>query len=534
MQASQSDEIAGEPPLKPNGVVLAVFAPFGADELLSAFPDGQTTKLVDHPLVAALQAVASAGANVVALVDRVEDNSWLIEIPAGQPQAMKVVSRWKHDMTSERTLAGLMVQASERFPRCQLVLSLEGHGAGYLPDVIRSNMTWSRVTEGGKFQWHFSNSDSAPIGEDGSPVLPAGYPGLPAGYPGLPVNRTYLATNQLGQALRMAQELGAPRPAVIHFNNCFNMSIEVLDTVAPHADWAVGYCNYNFFTSGSSYPKVFQRLLAAGSATAQQLALWFAEENHQALLARPRHPTVAGVVQLSRMLGIREGVDRLSDALLKAMQSALPADRPQVIAMIQKAIFDAQQYDSQVGWELEAPDQLTDLCSFGATLQKGAVAHPEIQGAAANLVKLLSGIKVYGDNDIPWLDETDKIRWDFRSTSLAMNIFLPDPLREGVWDWRSTYYADVNPDPKVQRGVIEFLTNTTWVDFLVEYHKDVPFRAFHVGSIPPLPGFNQRAEQPIDPPKEDPDCRPPSRKPWPLGLIARKVLDWVSRHGERS
>ena len=36
-----------------------------------------------------------------------------------------------------------------------------------------------------------------------------------------------------------------------------------------------------------------------------QLAGWVAEENHNALLGRPRHPTVAGVVALSRMEGIR-------------------------------------------------------------------------------------------------------------------------------------------------------------------------------------------------------------------------------------
>lgn len=522
------------PVIKTGNVVLVVYAPFGSDEVLSSFPDGLTDKVESHPLFAALRDVAAAGANVVALIDRLEDNSWLIVIPAGQPTEARIVTRWKHDMTSERTLAGLLLHARDAFPRVPVLLSVEGHGAGYLPDVNRLQLSWRNVTEGGKFEWHFGDEDCAPVNPDGSPVLPMGAPTLPMGAPTLPSVMGYMSTRQLGQALALAQEQGASRPAVIHFNNCFNMSVEVLHTVAPYADWATGYCNYNFFTSGSAYPKVFQRLKTAGSATAQQLALWFAEENHKALLVRPRHPTVAGVVQLSRMEGIREGVDRLSDALIKAMQSASQLDRPKVVGMIQKAIFDAQQYDSQVGWELEAPDQLTDLCSLAAMLQKGAVGHPAIQSAAANLVKLLSGIKAYGDNDIPWLDETNKIRWDFQSASLAMNILLPDPLREGLWDWRSSYYLDVNPDTKVQRGVIEFLTNTTWVDFLVEYHKDVPFRAFHVGSIPPLPGFNPRAEKPTEPPREDPDCGPTPRQPWPLGLIARKLLDWVARHGDRT
>jgi hypothetical protein len=234
------------------------------------------------------------------------------------------------------------------------------------------------------------------------------------------------------------------------------------------------------------------------------------------------------------MEGIADGVDRLSDALLKALQSATPADRPQVVAMIRQAILDAQQYDSEPGWDLEAPDQLTDLCSFAATLQKQAVGYPTIQSEAASLVKLLSGIKAYGDNDVPWLDDTDKIRWDFRADTLAMNIFLPDPLRDGVWDWRSTYYVEVNPnqsDPPLQRGVIDFLKNTTWVDFLVEYHKEVPFRSFHLGSIPPLPGYNPRAE-PVSG-KDDGNCGTP-RRPWPFGPIARRLLALIARHGDRT
>jgi hypothetical protein len=522
---------------KTEGVVLAVYAPFGGDEVLSAFPDGATLTVQSHPLLTALKAVAAAGTHVVALVDRVEDNSWLIEIPAGQPDAMHVLSRWKHDMTSERTLAGLIAQAHESFPRAALVLSIEGHGAGYLPDVDRRQLTWSKVTDGGNFEWHFSDKDSAPVGSDGSPILPGGYPGLPGGYPGLPVSAGYMSTHQLGQALRMALDLGAPRPAVIHFNNCFNMSVEVLHTVAPYATYATGYCNYNFFTSGASYPAVFTRLLAAGSATAQQLATWFAEENHNALTTRPRHPTVGGVVALSRMAGIADGVDRLSDALLKALQSASAIERPAVIAMIRQAILDAQQYDSEPGWDLEAPDQLTDLCSLAAMLQKGAVGYPAIQSEAANLVKLLLGIKAYGDNDVPWLDDTHLIRWDFRAETLAMNIFLPDPLRDGLWDWRSTYYVDVNPnqDPPLQRGVIDFLKDTTWVDFLVEYHKDVPFKAFHVGSIPRLPGFNPKAEPvpPRPPGGGDDNCGTP-RRPWPLGAIARRILAWIAQHGDRT
>ena len=106
-------------------------------------------------------------------------------------------------MTSERTLAGLLVQATERFPRASVVLSIEGHGAGYLPDVDRRQLTWNKVTESGKFEWHFGDKDCAPVNKDGSPVLPMGSPTLPMGSPTLPAGVGYMSTRQLGQALAM-------------------------------------------------------------------------------------------------------------------------------------------------------------------------------------------------------------------------------------------------------------------------------------------------------------------------------------------
>jgi hypothetical protein len=518
---------------RPTGdsVLLAVYAPFGLDETLSSFPDEQTQSVAAHPLLTALKQVALAGTHVVALVDRVDDYTWLVEIEAGS-SVVTATSRWKQDMSSPRNLAGFLTYAHQRHPKATLVLALEGHGAGYLPEIDRRQQTPSRVTDSGKFEWHFSDTDAAPVLPGGFPVLPGGFPVLPGGFPVLPTNYMPMSTWGIGRALTLAREQGVPRPAVIHFNNCFNMSVEVLHTVAPHADYATGYCNYNFFTSGAAYPAVFQQLKDRGHATARELAAWFAEQNHAQLLLKKHHPTVAGMVELARMEGIAAGVDRLSDAMLSALQTALPVDRPKVIDTIRNAIQKAQQYDSEPGWELETPDQLTDLYSLAAALSDGAQDYPAIQQASLELGKLLSGIKQYGDNDTPWLDQTDTIRWDFSAPTLAMNIFLPDPLRTGQWDWRSPYYVEVNPEkspPPIQPGVIDFVKETNWVDFLIEYHKDVPFLSLHVGLIPRLPIFNIRAEDQGG----DGGCGTP-RKPWPFGPIARRLLTLIARHGDRT
>ena len=514
-----------------DSVLLAVYAPFGTDETLSGFPDDTTHSVDTHPLVTSLKQVALAGVHVVALVDRVDDFTWLIEIAAGTTEVVKT-SRWKQDMSSARNLAGFLVHAWQRHPKSTMVLALEGHGAGYLPEIDRRQQTPMRVTDGGKFEWHFSDTDAAPVLPGGFPVLPGGFPVLPGGFPVLPVNHMPVSTWGIGQALSLARGLGAPRPAVIHFNNCFNMSVEVLHTVRQHADYATGYCNYNFFTSGAAYPAVFQQLKTQGHATGRELATWFGQQNHAQLLPKKNHPTVAGVIDLARMDGIADGVDKLSDAMRVQLQGLVGSARQALINVIRQAIFDAQQYDSEPGWNLEAPDQLTDLYSLAATLGKEAGAYPSIRDAANNLAKLLTGIKLYGDNDTPWLDATASIRWDFSADALAMNIFLPDPLRDGLWDWRSPYYVDNNPaqdPPPIQPGVIDFLKDTGWVDFLIEYHKDVPFRAFHVGNIPPLPVFNQKYQGPRGNP---PDCGTP-RKPWPLGPIARRLIEWLARHADQ-
>jgi hypothetical protein len=267
--------------------------------------------------------------------------------------------------------------------------------------------------------------------------------------------------------------------------------------VSPYAEYATGYCNYNFFTAGEAYPAVFARLAKAGSATSEELARWFAEENHRVLLENGHEPTVGCSVALSRMRDIVERVDDLSDALLAALRTASPSERPVTLAKIQKAIELAQQYDSRPDFVLEAPDELTDLDSLASELLQQDFGPFKVHAAADALRVALSGIKVYGDKGTPWMSPGSV--WNFHAKNLAMNIFLPDPLRKGLWDWRSQYYLDVNPDPQkpaVQPHIIDFVKVTDWVDFLIEYHRDTPFMGLLPAVIPEFPVKSLRGEAP--------------------------------------
>ena len=69
-------------------VLLAVYAPFGTDETLSNYPNSQPQPLTQHPLVRNLQKVAKLGVHVSALIDRVGEDTYLVEIPAGAPGRM--------------------------------------------------------------------------------------------------------------------------------------------------------------------------------------------------------------------------------------------------------------------------------------------------------------------------------------------------------------------------------------------------------------------------------------------------------------
>jgi hypothetical protein len=504
----QTDESCTDP-LR-DSVLFAVYAPFGTDRLLSEFP-GESHDVLSHPLLKNLLKVAASGVHVMALVDRYQDDTFLVHIPAGRPLDLHVTSRWKQDMASPNNLSGFLAHAARLHPRSDVVLALEGHGAGFFPDLDRSQMTQRNLTDNGAFEWRLEADRTNPVKGDGSPVLPGGFPGLPGGFPGLPVDHMPMSTYGLGAALRNAVGGGAPKLAVIHFNNCFNMSLEVLHTVKPYAEWATGYINYNFFTAGAAYPPVFDRLKNQGSATAEELSVWFALANRDFLEAQKHHPTVGCAVELARMGDIAERLDELSGVLVTALQTATGSQRADVIDAIRSAIIRGQQLDISGDMQLETPDEMTDLHSLAHELQHDDFRASPIAAEAAKLENTLRGIKQYGSADQPWTAPSGF--WDFSSDKLAMNILLPDPLRLGLWDWRAPYYMSLNPTP-VQPNIIDFLQATKrWVEFLIEYHKDVPFNGVLPAAVPQLPLFNRDSEK-IVYPKPQP-CRrghPPKKK----------------------
>jgi hypothetical protein len=505
-----------------DSVLLAVYAPFGTDDALSTYPDGSAQTLAQHPLYEGLLKVAQQGVHVAALTDRTKDDTWLVEIDAGRPENVRVTSRWKQDMTSPNNLAGFLRHAHQSHPSAAIVLALEGHGAGYLPEIDRRVLNTANLTRNGEVEWRLGSKSGQPVAGEGNPVLPMGSPLLvmgspllPMGSPLLPVNHMPLSTWGLGAALKMAQDAGVPKLSVIHFDNCFNMSVEVMHTIAPYADYATGYPNYNFFTAGEPYPGVFEKLRAAGTATAQSLAGWFADGNRDILEAKHNHPTAGCVVRLSRLHTIAECVDDLADALLAALRSATtPAARQAVVGKIRHAIIKAQQFDTGTdSFELETPDELTDIYSLAGTLLAFDFRPHPVHPACRALQDALKGIKHYGDDDEPWVafGQTPKIRWNFTSPYLAMNIFLPDPVLRGLWDWRSPFYLDVNPDPAfplVQPHIIEFVKVTDWVDFLIEYHKETPFVGLLPAAIPEFPVFNAKFDPKAG---KEPDCGDPGK-----------------------
>lgn len=495
-------------------LVFAVYAPLGTDEILSVYPASSQQPVHRQALVKALQGVAEQGVNVSALVDLFEDDTYLVEIPAGQPAQMSIVSAWKQDMSTPQALAGFLRRTAQRFPGSALVLAIEGHGGGFVPDIDPARITrasatrWTAGGQTGTVRWTQTGQGTGFEPEPGSPALPMTSPELPMTSPELPAARLPMSTWALGAALRSAIRAGVPRPAVIHFNNCFNASFEQLHTVAPHAGFATAYANYNFYTAGQSYPGVFQKLRAAGTASARQLAEWFAAANGAALAAKGNHPTVGATVELAAMRKARAALDKLALALTTALQTAGATQRPALLAQVKQAAAAAQQYDTSPGYALEAPDQMMDIGSFAAQLHALFPPGP-VKAAAAALGQALAGIWQYGHFDRPWLDESQV--WDFRSPTLGLNIFFPDPALEGLWDWRSPYYLAGRVDPQAppaHRHVIGFLadsgsTRPPWVRFIVEYHRDVKFVGLLPALAPVFPIFNARFKRELPPPGND-------------------------------
>lgn len=536
------------------GVLLAVYAPLGTDEALSRYPNDNPAApiapIASQALVKALQATAAEGVNVCALVDLFDDDSWLVEIPAFKPSAMTVVSTWKQDMSDRHALTAFLRHAHRRFPCDALVLAVEGHGGGFVPDIDYGRITPASVTQFGsgsatqRVRWVQTASlvkvEADPVSlprqmisptlaeergapptahtgaaRDGeSPPLQMVSPTLQMVSPTLPPGRLPMSTWAYGEALRQAVRAGVPRPVVIHFNNCFNACTELLHTVAPYAAYASAYANYDFFTAGAAYPKVFRQLRQAGSASAEQLARWFVQENGTLLRTKGKHPIVGATVKLARMAGMSTALSALSLELTAALRSPRGAAVRDTIA---QAAREAQHYDTVPGYVLKVPDQFIDLGGFAHALAQGfAASEPAIAGAAETLRVAASGLWQWGDDDSPWMAHDPAVRYDFRDKQLGLNIFFPDPGLEGVWDWRSPYYLSGTVDrsrPPAHRHVIPFLADVdgrapAWVAFIIEYHRTTKFLGFHPPQPFVFPVFNRK----FDPrPGGDGPNKPPAR-----------------------
>lgn len=507
-------------------VVFAVYAPIGTDPLLSRHPRPTQPTIDKHPLVKALRDVAAHGVNVSALIDLYEDFTWLVEIPAGRPLQASFASTWKQDMSQPQALAGFLRRVHARFPRSTPVLAIEGHGGAFLPDIDFNRLTPASTTRNesthpaSELHWTH-NGGGATFGSGSDPSLPVNSPILPVNSPILPVNSPILPAGQLpmstwafGEALRLAHAAKVPRPALIHFNNCFNASVELLHTVANWTAVATGYANYDFYTAGAAYPKVFGWLNSQVGATAHELAVQFARCNRDAIHAAPNQPSIGAAVRLERIKPLSAALDGLAALLIDDLRQGSLLEREAARQAVRKAAVSAQHYDTEPGFALEVPDQFMDVAGFAKALV-GQYPREDVRKAAKSLLNAASGVWVYGDDDEPYMDRGTT--WDFSDQDLGLNIFFPDPDLRGLWDWRSPYYLSGRVDPKkppAHKHVIRFLAERAggkrppWVEFIVAYHETTPFRAF----VAPRPFFFPLSggEKTYQPPPAPPE--PPVRK----------------------
>jgi hypothetical protein len=488
--------------------VFVVFAPFGDDAMLTFHPDSTTRDLLQHSLVRNLLQVARGGVHVLALIDRLDFPTALVRIPGGAADQIAVTPCGKLDMSEPQTLTWLLQTAHTWQPDADVVLSIEGHGAGFLPDLDEGVIS-EALNNSTDIEWRISSEGSRPLPKTGGVlpktggVLPKTGGVLPQAVgvlPGMP-----MATHALARALSEAVSSGVPKLAVIHFCNCFNLSIEILHSIMPYARFAGGYPNYNYFTAGEAYPGVFAVLSPAG-ATAHELAHAFVKTNGDLLKSRTGHPSAGGMLKLARMKEIIEDLDDFADALLHALRSTRGKARRAVVEWIRRSIADAQQYDTSGDFTLEVrdsngvriSDQFTDIRGFAMWMINNAAAFhptskrfPHIIETAQALAFSAVDMIVYAESGRPWM--APRANFEFDHMRMAMNILLPDPMLEGIWDWRTPFYIDVNPDPaqpRVQRGIIDFLQVTDWVDFILEYHKGVKFKRFLPRPKPIFPVYN--------------------------------------------
>lgn len=468
-----------DPSLAHHAITLAVYAPL--DKEMSHYPT-QRDQLPDinaSNVVLGLFEVSKKNVHVTALIDRTENCSWEIDIPPGGPVQVKRLNKID-DMSNPKHLSNLVHRAMTVNASAQVVLCLEGHGAGYVPDVDADRLTeqaMAALSPDSVVRWQLPDE---PLTPDGRPILPMTHP-VSDVTPAKAADLGVLSTWGIGQALGSARALPdveKRKIAVIHFNNCFNMAVEVLHTVEPHAHYAVGYMNYNFFSACESYPGVFEALRAMSNPRISDLAKLFAEHNRQVLAPSSagennENPTTGAVIALRRMPGIAAAIDAFAHELIAALRGN--------ILLIKGAIKDSQQYDTggdgsdSAGskWILEVPDQLTDIRHFAKLMSERAKSIPNLAAAAHTLYEALDGIKQYGEEGKPWVG--GGAHWSFKDAPLAMSIFCPDPSLTGLWDWRAPYYL-LGDEPTLQNVIPFFASNASnaWVQFIIEYHRNVP------------------------------------------------------------
>ncbi len=524
---------------KGRGLTFAVYAAIGTDPRLSRFPATSTTAPIPpihkQALVKELARTAAEGVNVAALVDVYGDDTYLVEIPAYKPLAISIVSAWKQNMSDPHALAGFLRRAHQRFPCDALVLAVDSHGAGFIPDldlnrINQDSLThwdsdgsgrrvrWTVTGESTRFQFEAAAraaaADSPPdrgvtspemgaergrpaarADDDEAPPLGVTTPEMGVDSAALPFGNLPMSTWAYGEALRLAVKAGVPRPAVIAFNNCFNASFELLHTVSPYAGYAAAYANYDFFSAGATYPVVFHKLRMAGSATAAELAKWFVQVNGQLMQAKQNHPLIGATVDLRRMRKVATALNRLGELLVPELRGANEAA---VRQRVKAAAIAAQHYDTEPGFELKVPDQFVDVAGFADAL-RAQFGPGDIRDAAVAVRDSVAGIWQFGDKDWPWMGQDPNIVWDFTDRKLGMNIYFPDPALEGRWDWRSPYYLSGRVDPTLPPAhlhVIPFLAETggvraRWVEFIVAYHEKTQFLAFLPPRQPVFPIFNR-------------------------------------------
>lgn len=496
-----------------DSIVLAVYAPFGSDENLSVFPRPTQAPIDQQEIVKRLWEVAQQGVHVSALVDLYDDDTWLVEMQAGRKPGLRFGSVWKQDMSRPQALAGFLRRVHARFPKSRIVLSLEGHGAGYLPELDFARLGHDDQTEtpdGDQVQWTQGPDGTTVAPAGASPTLPADYDVLPPTMPGFPASTLPLSSWGVAAALRSAVRSGVPRPVIVNFANCFNAAVEHLHGLHKLAAFATGYANYNYFTAGLTYPEVFRRFVAGGGGSAARLASLFVTVNGELLDHKGHHPLVGAMVPLTRMPDLTRAIDRLAGALTQAMIDD-PAP-PQVRHQIRDAVAATLQYDSDQNLALEVPDQVMDLGGFARRLRADPnfAARADVLAGADAVLKAVKGLHRHGSDDDPYMNRGN--RWNFKDPDLGLSIFFPDPLLQGTWDWRSPYYmaGEVKPDePPAQRQQIDFLRlraggqRAPWVAFIAKYHEGVPFKRFLPVRELLFPAFEADYQDP------GPDDKPP-------------------------